>query len=128
MIKVPHHCSYLSLGPDKGTNETEPTEEVARLYEQYGRQGGIIVSPSNVIPESDETQPPHKQAAKYYGQVADQKEGKFHVTMEHPTKEDPKPLEVEVRGYGLGATLVAASSGSRTGSSRLVSEPSLRAG
>lgn len=128
VMKVPHHCSYLSLGPDKGTDETEPTEDVARLYEQYGRGGAIIVSPSNVIPESDETQPPHKQAAKYYDKVAGQKEGKFRVTMEHPTKEDPKPLKVEVRGYGAGATLMAASTRSRTGSRRLIREPSRRAG
>ena len=128
VMKVPHHCSYLSLGPDKGTDETEPTDDVARLYEQYGREGAIIVSPSNVIPESDETQPPHKQAAKYYAKVADQKEGKFRVTMEHPTKEDPKPLEVEVRGYGAGATLMAASTRSHTGSRRLIREPSRRAG
>ena len=128
VMKVPHHCSYLSLGPEKGTDETEPTEGVARLYEHYGREGAIIVSPSNVIPESDETQPPHKQAAKYYDKVADQKEGKFRVTMEHPTKEDPKPLEVEVRGYGAGATLMAASTRSHAGSSRLIREPSRRAG
>ena len=128
VMKVPHHCSYLSLGPEKGTDETEPTEGVARLYEHYGREGAIIVSPSNVIPESEETQPPHKQAAKYYDKVADQKEGKFRVTMEHPTKEDPKPLEVEVRGYGAGATVMAASTRSHTGSSRLIRERSRRAG
>ena len=58
-----------------------PTEDVKRLYEEYGRDGAIIVSPSNVIPETDEKQPPHKQAAKYYGKVADQKDGTFRVTM-----------------------------------------------
>jgi 20S proteasome alpha/beta subunit len=79
-----------------------PTKDVKRLYEEYGRDGAIIVSPSNVIPESDEIQPPHKQAAKYYGKVADQKDGEFRVTMEHPTKEDPKPLEVEILVVEVG--------------------------
>lgn len=128
VIKVPHHCSYLSLANEKGDEETVPTEDVKRLYEEYGRDGAIIVSPSNEIPESDETQPPHKQAAKYYRKAADQKNGDFRVTMEHPTKVDPKPLEVEVRGYGAGATLMAASSQSRKGSGRLIRERSRRAG
>lgn len=128
LIKVPHHCSYHSLADEKGDEETVPTEDVKRLYEEYGRDGAIIVSPSNVIPESDEKLPPHKQAAKYYSKVADQKDGKFRVTMEHPTKDDPKPLKVEVRGYGAGATLMAASTRSHTGSRRLIREPSRRAG
>ena len=111
LMKVPHHCSYLSLGPEKGTDETEPTEEVARLYEQYGREKAIIVSSSNVIPESDETQPPHKQAAKYYSQVADEKDGEFRVTMEPPSNEKPKPLKVDVSGHGNGANIASANSG-----------------
>ena len=111
LMKIPHHCSYLSLGPEKGTDETEPTEEVARLYEQYGRESAIIVSPSDVIPESDETQPPHKQAAKYYSKVADEKDGEFRVTMEHPSNENPKPLKVDVKGRGEGANIAPAESG-----------------
>ena len=125
LMKVPHHCSYLSLGPDKGTDVTVPAEKVARLYELYGREGAILVSPSNVVPASNETQPPHKQAAEYYRKVAESTKGQFRVTMEHPTKEDPKPMKVDVRGLGLGATVVAVSSESGR---RLTRERTLRAG
>ena len=78
-----------------------------------------MVSPSNVIPESDETQPPHVQTAKYYRKVAEAKKGQFKVTMEHPTQADPKPMKVEVRGSGLGATVIAGSSTSPSGSRRM---------
>ena len=128
LIKVPHHCSYHSLADDKGDEETVPTEDVKRLYEEYGRDGAIIVSPSKVIPETDETLPPHKQAAKYYRKVADEKNGTFRVTMEHPSEEAPKPLRVDVRGLGRGATVAAASSSSARGKRRLTQEPARRAG
>ena len=128
LIKVPHHCSYKSLGPDKGEDITEPAENVARLYEHYGREGAILVSPSNVIPEEDETQPPHVQAAEYYRKVSEAKKGQFKVTMEHPTKEDPKPMKVEVRGLGLGATVVAGSSTAPGGSRRMTETRTPRAG
>ena len=128
LMKVPHHCSYKSLGPDKGDDVTEPAEKVARLYEHYGRDGAVVVSPSNVVPESDETQPPHVQAAEYYRKVADAKKGQFKVTMEHPTPEDPKPMKVDVKGLGLGATVVAANSASSSGNSRMAQRRTPRAG
>ena len=128
LIKVPHHCSYRSLGPDKGDEMTEPSEKVARLYERYGRDGAVLVSPSKVIPKSDETQPPHVQAAEYYRKVSEAKKGQFKVTMEHPTQEDPKPMRVDVRGLGLGATVVAGSSTSSSGSRRMTHARPPRAG
>ena len=128
LIKVPHHCSYKSLGPDKGKDITEPAEKVARLYEHYGREGAVLVSPSNVIPEGDETQPPHVQAAEYYRKVSEAKKGQFKVTMEHPTNEDPKPMKVEVRGLGLGATVAAASSTTPGNSRRMTERRTERAG
>ena len=128
MMKVPHHCSYKSLGPDKGDEVTEPAEKVARLYEHYGREGAVLVSPSNVIPESEETQPPHVQAAEYYRKVSEAKNGQFKVTMEHPTPEEPQPLKVEVRGLGLGATVVAGSPTSSSGGRRMTHDSPPRAG
>ena len=128
LIKIPHHCSYKSLGPDKGDEMTEPAVKVARLYEHYGREDAILVSPSNVIPESEETQPPHFQAAEYYRKVAEEKKGQFKVSMEHPTQEDPKPMKVDVRGLGLGATVVAGSSTSSSGSRRMTHASPPRAG
>ena len=105
IIKVPHHSSYHSLGPDKGKKVTKPVPNVRRLYEVYGEEGGIIVSPSKVIPSTDEIQPPHKQAAAYYRSAAEKVGGTFVVTMEHPTKKDPKPLGLKVSGMGRGVAI-----------------------
>ena len=105
IVKVPHHSSYNSLGPDKGEQVTQPVPSVQRLYEKYGQKAGTIVSPSKVIPSSDETQPPHKQTAEYYRRAAERLEGAFVVTMEHPNKHNPKPVELNVSGAGLGVAL-----------------------
>ena len=105
IVKVPHHSSYNSLGPEKGKKVTKPVPSVRRLYEEYGETGGIIVSPSKVIPNSDETQPPHKQAAEHYRSAAKKLGGNFVVTMEHPTKKDPKPVSLKVSGMGQGVAL-----------------------
>ena len=105
IVKVPHHSSYNSLGPDKGTHVTEPVPGVRRLYEQYGQKAGLIVSPSEVIPASDTIQPPHKQAAEYYRRAANKLEGNFVVTMEHPTKESPEPAVLRISGMGQGVAL-----------------------
>ena len=105
MVKVPHHSSYSSLGPEKGKEKTKPVPSVRRLYEEYGEDGGIIVSPSKVIPSSDETQPPHKQAAEYYRSAAKKLGGSYVVTMEHPTKKNPKPVSLKVSGMGQGVAL-----------------------
>ena len=110
VMKVSHHCSYLSLGPDKGQTVTKPTPEIKRLHEEYSRDGAILVSPSDIIPSSDTIQPPHRQAAAYYKSVAKQKGGKFYVTMEHPSKNAPGPLVMEVRGHGAGVTVLQTSS------------------
>ena len=105
IVKVPHHSSYNSLGPEKGDTVTKPVPSVRRLYEEYGQTAGTIVSPSKVVPDSDETLPPHRQAAEYYRRAAKKIEGNFVVTMEHPTKQDPKPVNLRVSGRGLGVAL-----------------------
>ena len=105
IVKVPHHSSYNSLGPDKGKQVTKPVPGVRRLYEEYGQKAGTIVSPSKVIPNSDETLPPHRQAAEYYKGAAKKIGGNFLVTMEHPTKQSPKPVHLKVSGRGQGVAL-----------------------
>ena len=100
--KLPHHCSYLSLGPEKGRNKTKPVKAVKRLYEEYGQDGAIIVSTSKPIPKkgSDEdkgSQPPHRQAANYYREDAvDDADDQFKVTMQHPKESAPEPLVIEI--------------------------------
>jgi hypothetical protein len=43
LIKLFHHCSYLSLGPERGTEETKAIDDVKLLFETQGRDGAIIV-------------------------------------------------------------------------------------
>ena len=120
---VPHHCSYLSLASDKGTHKTQPTEEIKWLLEQQGQQRGIIVSSSKIIPNEDTTQPPHRQAAKYYQECADNIDGDFLVTMEHPNKSAPKPLIINIDRFG-----VTVEKKSFSGVPSIISNPAPRAG
>ncbi len=102
VAKLPHHCSYLSVGPDKGKDKTEPVEQVKWLYEEARQDGGIILSTSEPIPakgtkEDEDKSPPHRQAANFYKEaVLDDPSGQFKVTMEHPSKSAPKPLVIEI--------------------------------
>jgi hypothetical protein len=120
---VPHHCSYLSLASDKGADKTQPTEQIKWLLEEQGRQRGIIVSSSKIIPDEDTTQPPHRQAAKYYQECADNIDGDFLVTMEHPNKSAPKPLVINIDRFG--ATVEKKSF---SGVPFIISNPAPRAG
>ena len=100
VFKLPHHCSYLSLGPEKGKHVTKPVPEVAWLFEKQGAERSIAVSTSDPIPDGDTDQPPHRQAAAYYQEVSASHRGKFLVTMEHPTRHSPKPLVVVIDRLG----------------------------
>ena len=72
IFKVPHHCSYTAIGPDKGVDETKPTDEVKWLCETQGQERHTMMATSKSIPikgsdEDKDVQPPHRQAAAYYG-------------------------------------------------------------
>lgn len=119
---VPHHSSFNSLGPDKGEDKTEPTDNLKWLYEDQGQRGSILVSTSFEIPDEDTVQPPHRQAAKYYEDVSKAHGGQYLVTMEHPTKSNPKPLVLEIgdKGYLVrklvgGSAAVIGSAAPRAG-------------
>ena len=101
IAKLPHHCSYLSIGPEKGRDRTRPVPQVAWLYEKKGQKGAIAVSTSKPIPskgseEDNDPQPPHRQAANYYKDVASALAGQFVVTMEHPSERALKPVVIEI--------------------------------
>ena len=111
-MKLFHHCSYLSLGPDRGTDETVAVPDVKWLFETQSRDGCIIVSPSDPIPlkgttDDKDVQPPHRQAANHHRRVVDAKAGDFKVTMETPNRTLPKPLEVEITSRGTRLSVVA---------------------
>ena len=111
VLKVPHHCSYKSLGPDRGLNKTTPQdEEIEWLYGDRQVRPGILVSSSRPIPKpggaNDSDQPPHRQAAAYYRSVLSHS-GDFHVTMSHPPRATrPQPLVISIGDQG--PTLVKA--------------------
>lgn len=100
LYNVPHHCSYLALGPEKGRGRTKPVKNVQWLLDQCQR-GGVAVSSSDPIPDKDTNDPPHRQAAATYRKAIDDNDGhKFVVTMEHPRKAKPKVLEIEIGARG----------------------------
>lgn len=101
LLKIPHHCSYLSMSEEIGDEKTTPTEEFQWLLEQ-GSKGGVIVSTSKVIPtEYGETQPPHLETFKTYKGAAEEISGKIFVTMEHPSKEKPDRLHFDINCAGV---------------------------
>ena len=118
---LPHHCSYTAIGPDKGEDKTQPTEQVRWLCETQGERNGYIISPSKPIPmkgmaDDRDVQPPHRQAAEYYRAdvLADRRN--LLVTMSEPASISPKPIVIAVNGdgavkvpWGSGGSSAAAS-------------------
>jgi hypothetical protein len=99
VVKISHHSSYLSLGPDKGKDKTKPTQQIAYFFEKKLLWRATLVSTSNPIPSDDSNdQPPHRQAANYYKEQAQAQGGEYAVTMEHPRASAPEPLVIEIGG------------------------------
>lgn len=128
IFKIAHHSSYTAIGPEKGEDKTEPSDEVDWLFREQGQRGGVIVSTSKPVPkkgtnEDKDVQPPHRQAANYYREIVDEKDGEFIVTMEHPKISDPKPLVIEIDRYRatvkkeqlIGAAVLTSVSAPRAG-------------
>lgn len=124
VVKLPHHCSYLSLSNERGKDKTTPVPDVAWLFEEQSNTGGIIVSTSKPIPTNDDdVQPPHRQAANYYRERADAINGEFKVTMEHPSVRHPEPLVIVIDSQGARVKKRHSA-----GVSHVVSRPSPRVG
>jgi len=129
IFKIPHHCSYKSLDKDnKGEDKTTPVKEVKWLFEDQGQDRGIVVSTSKPIPtkgsdEDKDDNPPHRQAANYYEDVRKKHNGEFIVTMEHPKKSSPQPLNIEIdekkatvsKKTVIGASIITGQSSPRAG-------------
>lgn len=123
IVKLPHHCSYLSLGLDKGENRTVPTDQIGYMYEQKLSNNAILVSTSWPVPsDDDDNQPPHRQAKRYYNDRI-RMGGELVVTMEHPSEKNPKPLVIEITGSRGRIKRAAAS-----GAAAVTSIPTPRAG
>src|SRR6056297_2256872 len=131
IYKLPHHCSYTAIGPDKGAEKTEPMEQIRWLCENQGEKAGYVLSSSNPIPKKGsaadkDVQPPHRQAANYYRDDVVERDHLL-VTMEHPKTSAPKPIEIEIGpkgaskkalGVPAAAALVGGASAPRAGNDR----------
>jgi hypothetical protein len=122
VYKLPHHCSYTTLAEDKGKTKTEPVEEVKWLLDQ-AQQRATIVSTSDPIPNEDTVQPPHMQAHNCYKDYIAKVNGEFIVTMEHPSKDKPAKLVINIDRFGASA--VKSSLGA---AAIITSRPAPRAG
>lgn len=106
VYKNPHHCSYLSIGPEKGEDKTKPIDEIKWLLEEQGQQSGIQIVSSDPIPakgtaEDKDPQPPHREADAYYREVQDLKDGDYEVTMSFPRgAAKPEPIRVVISSRG----------------------------
>ena len=114
IFKIPHHCSYKSLNSsEKGDNKTVPIEDVRWLCEDQASERGIVVSTSEKIPtkgspRDSDPQPPHRQAANYYKEVAESIDGQFEVTMEHSSAKNPQPCKVTISDLGASFSVIPA--------------------
>ena len=127
LYNIPHHCSYLALGPDKGDKETTPTKNVKELL-LHGQKDAYIVSSSNPIGDDKDAyaqvQPPHIQAKNTYADYLSQVGGrKVLVTMEEPSEMKPQPIVFEISASG-GKLALARS----LGTASIISAPAPRAG
>lgn len=120
IFRVSHHCSYKSLADDKGKDTTKPTEKIASMFSR-GEANCYIISSSDTIPTEDTDQPPHRQAAAYYGEVAGDKVGDFLVTMREPKPSEPAPLVIEITKAGPSWK---KATGLASGISTIISRPS----
>lgn len=101
VFRVSHHCSYLSLSLEKGADQTEPEDDIKWLFEDQGKIRSRLISSSKPIPirgseEDKDSQPPHRQAASYYKELARDKKGEFLVTMEHKKNGKVTPIVMEI--------------------------------
>jgi hypothetical protein len=99
ILKIPHHCSYKAMADEKGGYITTPTNEFQWLLKQ-GTIRGIIVSTSNIIPSITTTQPPHIETYRRYQETASKLDAELIVTMEHPSKQKPDRLVININEYG----------------------------
>jgi hypothetical protein len=109
LLKIPHHCSYLSMSSEKGETKTQPTPEFEWLLAQ-GTERAVMVSSSWEIPATTEDQPPHVETYRTYRDTSYKLDADLVVTMEHPTKSDPKPVVINLDGAGVTLKREIASS------------------
>ena len=99
ILKIPHHCSYLSMAEEKGDYKTKPTPQFEWLLKQ-GAQRSVMVSSSWPVPSTTEDQPPHVEAYRRYKDTAQELDASLVVTMENPSKDSPKRTVITIDSNG----------------------------
>lgn len=99
ILKIPHHCSYLSMAEEKGETKTTPTPQFEWLLKQ-GTNRSVMVSSSWSIPRTTEDQPPHVEAYRRYKDTANELDADLVVTMENPSKDLPARTLITVDANG----------------------------
>lgn len=120
IFKIPHHGSYLSMAEEKGDWITTPTEEFKWLLEQ-GAERSVMISSSwevEMVDDPDDVQPPHVQTHRRYQKTAKEKDAELIITMENPSKSQPKRTQIEVTAMGATLKKVAATAATAITSSQ----------
>jgi len=99
ILKIPHHCSYLSMAEEKGDHKTKPTPQFDWLLKQ-GAKRSVMVSSSWPIPSTTEDQPPHVETYRRYKETAQELDADLVVTMEHPNRDNPKRTVIAIDANG----------------------------
>jgi hypothetical protein len=99
VFTIPHHCSYLSMAEEKGDKKTQPTPEFEWLLNQ-GSERSIMISKSWCIPCETTSHPPHLETFRRYEETANALDAELVVTMEHPSRSNPKRLIIEIGSDG----------------------------
>jgi len=102
LLQTPHHCSWHSLSSDswselRGKAKVNPD---ARAALAQAHKGAVIVASSDPSKDED-NDPPCIRAKREYEAIATDARGEFVCVGEHPTEDDPEPLEFEIGNHGL---------------------------
>lgn len=101
LLQAPHHCSWRSLSYDSWSMLREKAKVNAEARKALGqaRKGATIVASSDPI-KDDDNDPPCIRAKREYEEVVKEPKGEFICVGEHPTSDDPEPLEFEITKDG----------------------------
>jgi hypothetical protein len=129
LFNIPHHCSFLAMGPEKGDKETIPDVGMETIL-NAGKRDAYLVSSSRPIPDVkdsyEQIQPPHIQARKAYERYVRKVGGrKMLVTMEYPNGFNPEPMVFEISEKGLALATATSAASAAAG---IVSTTAPRAG
>lgn len=99
ILTIPHHCSYGAMAKEKGDYKTTPSPEFEWLLNK-GTTRSVMICTCDVIPSETTKQPPHVETYRRYKEARDQLDSDLVVTMEHPSKGNPKRTVVDIGANG----------------------------